>query len=210
MPSVVIYARVSTNDQRQDLGVQVHACTEYAERAGLTVRQVYQDHAPARDLGHRFQWRALLADLRRWQPRQRPTAIVAVRLDRCARSLHDYVTTQRELDGLGVRLVTVDGVLGHLGEEDAAYHRLLAHIMAAVAEFELELIRERINDGLDYARAKGTRLGRPPQGIDWDTWAALPEGLSVRQRAQALGVNYSTLARAERELAAAESAAASS
>ena len=47
MPSVVIYARVSTNDQRQDLGVQIHACTEYAERAGLTVRQVYQDHAPA-------------------------------------------------------------------------------------------------------------------------------------------------------------------
>ena len=46
MASVVIYARVSTEDG-QDTAAQIRACREYAERHGYTMRQVYEDHASA-------------------------------------------------------------------------------------------------------------------------------------------------------------------
>ena len=46
MASVVIYARVSTEDG-QDTAAQIRACREYAERHGYTMRQVYENHASA-------------------------------------------------------------------------------------------------------------------------------------------------------------------
>lgn len=44
--------------------------------------------------------------------------------------------------------------------------RLTLTIFAALAEFELDLIKTRVNEGLDRARAKGVRLGRPPGSKD--------------------------------------------
>lgn len=65
MPSVLIYARVSTGgDDGQDTGAQLRACQEYAERRGYTVREVYEDHAFATNFRDRTAWRRMMADLK--------------------------------------------------------------------------------------------------------------------------------------------------
>lgn len=59
--------------------------------------------------------------------------------------------------------------------------RLLVHIVAAFAAFEADIIKERVRAGLDNARAKGKRLGRPPK-LNYDEIVELRElGLSLRQ-----------------------------
>ena len=71
MPSVVIYARVST-EEGQDTAAQVRTCQAYAEVHGYTEQQVYEDHASAVNFRGRKAWRTMLTDLKRWAPRTRP------------------------------------------------------------------------------------------------------------------------------------------
>ena len=197
MPSVVIYARVSTED-RQDTAAQVRTCRAYAQGRGYTVQQVYEDHASATNFRGRTAWRTMLADLRRWAPRTRPKGVLAYALDRVVRSLIDYVHITEQLKGLDVALVTADGTLGELGAEGDPYREAMAGFLAVFAELERKVINRRTRDGIANAQAKGVRFGRPRRGIDWGAWAALPPGLSLRQRAGALGVPPSTLQAAER------------
>ena len=65
MASVVVYARVSTEDG-QDTAAQVRVCREYAERHGYTVHEVYEDYASAVNFRGRKAWRTMMADLKRW------------------------------------------------------------------------------------------------------------------------------------------------
>ena len=80
MPSVVIYARVSTEDG-QDPAAQVRTCRVYADLRGYTVQQVYEDRASALNFRGRKAWRAMLQDLKRWAPRTRPKGILAYALE---------------------------------------------------------------------------------------------------------------------------------
>ena len=198
MASVVVYGRISTHEGRQHLATQLHACGEYAVKRGYKVTETYTDEASATDHRRRTSWRRMLADLARWQPRQRPKAVIAFALDRVIRSVRDYVDTQDHLSKLGVALVTIDGATGDLDEEGSIYRDLQLNILAAFAQFERDLIRKRVQAGVNRARAENKPLGRPQTVIDATAWANLPPGLSLRQRAAALGVSRSTLSRAER------------
>jgi DNA invertase Pin-like site-specific DNA recombinase len=80
-----------------------------------------------------------------------------VKLDRLARSVRHLVTMAQELQALGVDLVVLDQAI----DTTTPTGRLLFHVLAAIAEFERELIRERVCAGLQRARAHGRRLGRP-------------------------------------------------
>ena len=197
MPSVVIYARVST-EEGQDTAAQVRVCQEYAERHGYTLHQVYEDHASATNFRGRKAWRTMLADLKRWAPRTRPKGVLAYALDRVVRSLIDYVNVTEQLKALDVDLVTVDGTLGEIGEGGDPYREAMAGFLAVFAELERKVIVRRTRDGIKNAQAKGVQFGRPRREIDWAAWEALPEGLSTRQRAKALGVPPATLQAAER------------
>src|SRR5688500_8644602 len=75
-----------------------------------------------------------------------------------ARSVHHLVTRARELEALGVGLVITDQSI----DTTTPTGRLLFTVLAAIAEFERELIRERVVAGVQRAKAKGKRLGRPP------------------------------------------------
>jgi DNA invertase Pin-like site-specific DNA recombinase len=75
-----------------------------------------------------------------------------------ARSVHHLVTLARELEALGVGLVITDRSI----DTTTPTGRLLFTVLAAIAEFERELIRERVVAGVQRAKAKGKRLGRPP------------------------------------------------
>ena len=198
MASVVVYGRISTHEGRQHLATQLHACGEYAIKRGYKVLGTYTDEASATDYRRRTSWRRMLAELERWQPRQRPKAIVAFALDRVIRSVRDYVDTQDHLRKLGVALVTIDGATGDLDADGDVYRDLQLNILAAFAQFERDLIRKRVQAGVDRARAENKPLGRPQAAIDATAWANLPPGLSLRQRAAALGVSRSTLGRVER------------
>ena len=197
MASVVIYARVSTEDG-QDTAAQVRVCREYAERHGYTVHQVYEDYASAVNFRGRRAWRTMLGDLKRWAPRTRPKGVLAYALDRVVRSLIDYVNVTEQLKTLDVDLVTVDGTLGEIGAGGDPYREAMAGFLAVFAELERKVIVRRTRDGIKNAQAKGVQFGRPRRVIDWEAWAELPEGLSTRQRAKALGVPPATLQSAER------------
>jgi len=72
--------------------------------------------------------------------------------------------------------------------------RLLFHVLAAISEFERDLIRDRVLAGLRRARAQGIRIGRPRRLIDMRRAQALLEaGQSLRQVARMLGISASTL-----------------
>ena len=191
MASVVIYARVST-EEGQDTAAQVRVCQEYAERHGYTVHQVYEDHTSAVNFRGRRAWRTMLADLKRWHPRTRPKAILAYALDRVIRSMLDYVNITEQLKTLDVALVTADGTLGEIGDPGDPYREFMAGVLALFAQLERKIIIRRTRDGIKNAQAKGVQFGRPRREIDWAAWEALPEGLSTRQRAKALGVPPTT------------------
>ena len=162
------------------------------------MHRVYEDHASATNFRGRKAWRAMLADLKRWAPRTRPNGMLAYALDRVVRSLIDYVNVTEQLKALGVDLVTVDGTLGEIGEGGDPYRDAMAGFLAVFAELERKVIVRRTRDGIKNAQAKGVKFGRPRREIDWEAYDALPEGLSTRQRAKALGVPPATLQAAER------------
>ena len=197
MPSVVIYARVST-EEGQDTASQVRVCREYAERSGYPVHQVFEDYASAVNFRGRKAWRTMLADLKRWHPRARPSGVLIYALDRAARSLLDYVNIVEQLKALDVVLVAADDTLGKLGDAGDPYREAMAGFLAVFAQLERKLIVRRTRDGIANAQAKGVQFGRPRREIDWESWEALPEGLSIRRRAKALGVPPATLQAAER------------
>jgi DNA invertase Pin-like site-specific DNA recombinase len=95
----------------------------------------------------------LLATVRR----RELDAIVVWRLDRWGRSLADLVLTLKELAELGVGFVSLTEAF----DMTTPTGRALAGMLAVFAEFEHEILRERVKAGIAQARAKGITLGRP-------------------------------------------------
>ena len=119
-------------------------------------------------------------------------AVVVYRYDRFARSLRQLVNALCEFDALGIQFVSL-----HEGVDTSTPNgRLVFGIFASIAEFERELIRERVRSGLAAARARGKRLGRPPSRVDADKVAELrAQGASWREIAARLGVGIGTVHR---------------
>ena len=121
--------------------------------------------------------------------------LVVVRLDRLGRSLPHLIEVVRNLEGRGAGLLSLTEAI----DTTTAGGRLIFHLMGALAEFERALIIERTQAGLQAARKRGARVGRPPalNGVQVKHAKALIEGgerpASV---AQSLGVNRATLYRA--------------
>jgi DNA invertase Pin-like site-specific DNA recombinase len=85
-------------------------------------------------------------------------ADVVWRLDRWGRSVADLMTTFRELNDLGVGFVSLTEAL----DVATATGRAMAGLLAIVAEFEREILRERVRAGMAQARKEGRPHGRPP------------------------------------------------
>src|SRR6202050_856418 len=148
---VGLYARVSTHDQ-QTLPLQLHAMREYSAKRGWTI--VAQIKEVGSGAAQRELREALLAVARR-----REVDVVLVwRLDRWGRSVADLVSTLQELQHLGVGFVSLTEAL----DLTTPAGRAMAGLLAVFAEFEREILRERVRAGLAHARQNGKRLGRPP------------------------------------------------
>ena len=145
-----LYARVSTHDQ-QTLGMRVDAMTSYIKDRGWK---------PARrveDVGSGAKDRAGRESLLRAARRRDIDVVVVWRLDRWGRSLPDLVVTLRERTDLGVGFVSLTEAL----DLTTPAGRAMAGTVAVFAEFEREILRERVRAGIAQARKEGRPHGRP-------------------------------------------------
>lgn len=150
MVRVGLYARVSTHDQ-QTLSLQMHAMREYAERRGWTIA------AQIKEVGSGAATRELRESLLAAARRREIDVVLVWRLDRWGRSLVDLVVTLKELAELGVSFVSLTEAL----DLTTPTGRAMAGLLSVFAEFEHEILRERIRAGIAEARLRGKRFGRP-------------------------------------------------
>jgi len=145
-----LYARVSTNDQ-QTLPMQLRALREYAARRGWTIA------LQVKEVGSGAALRTMREQLIDAARRREIDVVLVWRLDRWGRSVADLLATLQELGHLGVGFVSLTEAL----DLTTPAGRAMAGLLAVFAEFEREILRERVRAGLAHARANGKRLGRP-------------------------------------------------
>jgi DNA invertase Pin-like site-specific DNA recombinase len=123
--------------------------------------------------------------------------VVVYRYDRFARSLRQLVNALEEFRSLGIDFISL-----HEGVDTSTPNgRLVFGIFASIAEFERELIRDRVRSGLALAKSNGRRLGRPRVVVERLQIASLrKEGRSWAEICRALGVSKGTAQRAVRAL----------
>ena len=143
-----IYARVSTNNG-QDPHMQIRELKEYCKRRGWDIEGEYVDAGVSGAKEHRPQLDVLLAACRK----RRVDAVVVYRYDRFARSLRQLVNALEEFRSLGIEFISL-----HEGVDTSTPNgRLVFGIFASIAEFERELIRDRVKSGIAAAKSKGKK-----------------------------------------------------
>jgi len=148
---VGLYARVSTHDQ-QTLPMQLAAMREHAKRCGWKIA------IEEKEFGSGAKTRPKREELLRAARRREVDAIVVWRLDRWGRSLLDLIATLQELRAVGVGFVSLTEAL----DMTTAGGRALAGMLAVFAEFERDILRDRVKAGIAQARKEGRPQGRPP------------------------------------------------
>ncbi len=182
-----IYARTSTRDKGQDPETQLVALRDWADRQNVEVTE-YVDQASGKDL-NRPAWKRLTTD---WRAGRIDT-IAVVRLDRAFRSIVDMHLCFSEWDGRGIRFAAITQPV----DTGTSIGKLLTNILGSFAEFERDLISERVHEGLDRARKAGKRLGRPKTRISPKRAARVLEehGGGFDKAGDALGVSHMTIRR---------------
>ena len=173
---VAIYARVSTVDQNPE--PQLRELREYAERRGFAVHREYVDQASG-DVRRRRCRAPGVGEVVGAARRRRFDCVLVWKYDRFAPSLGALVTALQEFRDLGVVFISHPQAI----DTTTLMGRLFFHVIGSFAEFERDMIVERVRAGLANARAKGKRLGRPVRdpGAQARVVALRSEGLSLRQ-----------------------------
>jgi putative DNA-invertase from lambdoid prophage Rac len=180
------YARVSTHDQ-QTLVLQREAMAAYAMQRGWSIAMMVEEVSSG--ASERRQREALLRAARR----RDIDAIVVWRLDRWGRSLADLVGTLHELQALGVGFISLQEALDFITPTG----RALAGMLAVFAEFEREILRERVKAGIAQARRRGRAHGRPATVAHraGDVRRLYAEGHSKSAIARLLGMSRTSVRR---------------
>ena len=184
-----IYARVSTSDQSCDR--QVTDLTAFAERGGYDVVGIFKETASGASANRNARNR--LIDMA--QARQ-IDAVLVTELSRWGRSTQDLLDSLNRLAGWKVSVVAMSGMAFEL---ETPHGRMMATLLAGIAQFERDLISERVKSGLAAARARGKKLGRQlGQRPKSDKLApkvvqAVEEGRSYRCIARDLGISKNTV-----------------
>jgi DNA invertase Pin-like site-specific DNA recombinase len=178
---VAIYARVSTKDQSCD--TQLHDLRAYCAARGSVQVTEYIDNGQSGAKDSSPELNRLMEDARKrklelllvWRF-DRLLALLSICNRRWKNSEREFISYQENMD--------TSSPLG----------QALFTIVAAVAQLERDLIRERVSAGIRNARAAGKQLGRPRRIVDRDEILRLSaEGASVRQIAAKVGVGYGTV-----------------
>lgn len=183
---VGLYARVSTHDQ-QTLPMQLGAMRTYARRRGWKV--VLEE----KEVGSGAKTRPKREQILTAARRRDLDAIVVWRLDRWGRSLLDLIGTLQELHAVGVGFVSLTEAL----DMTTPAGRALAGMLAVFAEFERDILRDRVKAGIAQARKEGRPHGRPATVTrhTGEIGALFAGGTSKRQIAAKLGISRSSVRR---------------
>lgn len=186
---VAIYCRVSTTDQSCER--QQRDLLEYAAVLGYEVVGVSKETASGRK-EHRIERDKVMA----LAQSRGIDAILVTEMTRWGRSTIDLIETLQSLHSWGVSLIAQTGFQFDLNTPQG---RLIAHLMASLAEFERDLVRERVRSGLAAAKARGQKLGRQPgHRVKSDKLAPkvlkmVEQGYSYRQIASTLHLSKTTV-----------------
>jgi DNA invertase Pin-like site-specific DNA recombinase len=180
-----IYARVSTDDRRQDPETQLRQLREYARVRELEVVEEFIDYATGtrEDRSH---YRRLLEAVRKGKV----DVVLVWRYDRFARSTQALISALKEFQSRGVDFISYQENI----DTSTAQGEMVFTIMASLAQFESALIGERVRAGMARARAQGKRCSRSP--ISGEVQAQIErlwrEGVSINQISQRLEIAYGT------------------
>ena len=181
---VAIYARVSTTNHGQDVGLQTRELRQFAEARGWTVTGEYIDAGVSGTKDSRPELNRLMADAHK----RRFDVVCVWRFDRFARSVSHLLRALETFNALGIAFVS----LSENVDTTTPTGKMIFTVLGAVAELERSLIVERVRAGLRNARAKGKRLGRPRVAVDVGRIARLREqGRTIREIADELGYSRS-------------------
>lgn len=187
------YLRVSRSDQ--DPALQHDATAKLIEARGWTLVETFIDHGVSGAKARRPELNRLLERAKRGDF----DVLVVYRSDRLFRSLPNMVTTLADLAALGVAFVSVTEPF----DTSTPTGKLMLHLVAAFAQFERDVLIARTIDGMQAARRRGARIGRPPVVVDVGEARRLrAQGVPMRKIAARLGCGMSTIRRALRQDAA--------
>lgn len=186
MFKVELYARVSTHDQ-QTLPMQLSAMRAYAKRRGWQV--AFEE----KEVGSGAKTRPKREEMLKAARRRELDAILVWRLDRWGRSLLDLIGTLQELHTVGVGFVSLTEAL----DMTTPGGRALAGMLAVFAEFERDILHDRVKAGIAQARKEGRSHGRPPtvQQHASEVSALFARGISKRQIATRLQISRASVRR---------------
>ena len=185
MKRIAIYARVSTD--RQSTESQLNTLREYIEKREWNLFKEYIDEGFTGSNTKRPAFKEMMADAKK----RRFDVLLVYKLDRLSRSLKDLIITLDDLKSTGIDFVSYDNSL----DTTTPTGRLIFHVVGSVAEFEREIIKERVKSGLENARRKGKRLGRPPvsSALVEEAKRLRSQGMPYRKIGLQLGIPESTV-----------------
>lgn len=186
---VGLYARVSTIDKGQDPDLQLTPITTYCDQRGWNIVGRYVDYVTGAT-SRRPELDKLISDAKHGKL----DVIVVWKLDRFGRSVQHLTNTITDLCERGVSFVSYMEAL----DFTTAAGKLMFNILAAFAQFERDIISDRVRAGLQNSIAKGVKVGRPrlTPGIIDRIRQKKEEGASYRTIARELGVSVGSLSKA--------------
>ena len=183
---IALYARVSTDGQ--DPEVQLEALRAHATNRDWIIVEEFVDHGysgakekrPALDRMIKAAWTGSFQ------------AVLVWRFDRFARSVKHLITALEQFRSLNISFISLQEQF----DASTPIGQAMFSIIGAMAQLERDIIRERVKAGLDRARTRGVRLGRPVASAQSDEVIDLKgQGLSVPEIAQRLRCSRSTVKR---------------
>lgn len=181
-PRIGVYLRVSTLDQSTE--IQKNEIESYLRARNWTNAVFFEDKATGSNTN-----RPAFQELFKRARARDIDVVICYKIDRFGRSLKDLVTHIHELTELGIPFISLRDQI----DLSTSQGRLMANILGSLSEFERELIVSRCRAGLQNAKAKGIRLGRPPK-VDIERAALLrSQNWSLKRIAEELKVSKSAV-----------------
>lgn len=152
---VALYGRVSTTNHGQDVGLQTRELRQFAEARGWRIFGEYLDEGISGAKDSRPELNRLMTDAHK----RRFDVVCVWRFDRFGRSVSHLLRALETFRALGIDFVSFSEQM----DTSTPAGKMVFTVLGAVAELERSLIVERVKAGMRNARAKGRRIGRPPQ-----------------------------------------------